>query len=92
MLSASQLWDVCVALGCDPNTVLGWYEDHPEARPREASPASADEGELLELYRRISPERRGVVRATAEMAVDASGEPSQEEPLEASPRPLAREA
>ena len=29
MMSAEQVWNCAVALGCTPNDILGWYEDHP---------------------------------------------------------------
>ena len=34
--SANAVWDMCEALGCDPNTLLGWYDEHPEDMPRGA--------------------------------------------------------
>ena len=39
MMSAEQVWNCAVALGCTPNDILGWYEDHPreDVRQRIAS-------------------------------------------------------
>lgn len=70
MLSASQLWDVCVALGCDPNTVLGWYEDHPRREP----PIYADprQAELNENFEASTPEWKNNILMTARAAAGES--------------------
>lgn len=30
MMNIQQLWDCAEALDTDPNTLMGWYEEHPE--------------------------------------------------------------
>ena len=55
--NAEQVWACAVALGTDPNTVLGWYEEHPREAP---APDPAHRG-LVESYDSLSEEGREVV-------------------------------
>lgn len=95
MISAAQLWEVCVALGCDPNTILGWYEDHPEALPRpapaRAAPSTPDEGELLGLFRTCTPDRQRRTLDDLRDRAAVSGEAEPDAPL-AAPGEVTREA
>ena len=54
--NAEQVWACAVALGTDPNTVLGWYEEHPRKAP---APDPAHRG-LVESYDSLSEEGREV--------------------------------
>lgn len=54
--NAAQVWACAVALGTDPNTVLGWYEEHPREAP---APDPAHRG-LVESYDSLSEEGREV--------------------------------
>ena len=54
--NALQVWACAVALGTDPNTVLGWYEEHPMEAP---TPDPAPRG-LVESYDSLSEEGREV--------------------------------
>ena len=54
--NALQVWACAVALGTDPNTVLGWYEEHPREAP---APDPAHRG-LVESYDSLSEEGREV--------------------------------
>lgn len=54
--NAEQVWACAVALGTDPNTVLGWYEEHPREAP---APDPAHRG-LVESYDSLSEEGREV--------------------------------
>ena len=54
--NAEQVWACAVALGTDPNTVLGWYEGHPGEAP---APDPAHRG-LVESYDSLSEEGREV--------------------------------
>lgn len=54
--NAEQVWACAVALGTDPNTVLGWYEEHP----REAIAPDPGHRDLVESYDSLSEEGREV--------------------------------
>lgn len=54
--NAEQVWACAVALGTDPNTVLGWYEEHP----REATAPDPAHRGLVESYDSLSEEGREV--------------------------------
>jgi transcriptional regulator with XRE-family HTH domain len=38
--NAANVWDLCKCFHVDPNTLLGWYEEHPRELP--SPPAYAD--------------------------------------------------
>lgn len=54
--NAEQVWACAVALGTDPNTVLGWYEEHP----REVAGPDPAHRDLVESYDSLSEEGREV--------------------------------
>lgn len=56
---ADDLCALCDLFGTDPNTMVGWYEDHPSDMPSTAPPGlSADEIAIVEQYRACTPERK----------------------------------
>ena len=59
-------WLICETLGCTMNDLCGWYDEHPQDRPR-ASMLGPDEEALLGNYRLCSPERR---RRAAQAVLD----------------------
>lgn len=64
---------ICRALHCTPNDLCGWYIDHPEDAPRDASPPLApDEAVVVEGYRSCTPEWKRHVRMDVEAAAGAS--------------------
>lgn len=64
---------VCRALHCTPNDLCGWYIDHPEDAPRDASPPLApDEDSVVEGYRACTPEWKRNIRMNVEAAKAAS--------------------
>ncbi len=65
---AEQIWNCSVALGCTPNDLLGWYDDHPKDT---LQALSNDEDELLENYRSCTPEWK---RTLAMNSIAAKGE------------------
>lgn len=69
--NARQLCDLCDLFGTDPNTMVGWYIDHPEDRPGYTGPPglTPDESRVVESYRELTPERR---RVMAEQMEDAA--------------------
>lgn len=69
--NAKQLCALCDLFGTDPNTMVGWYEDHPEDMPSTSAPPglTPDESRVVESYRELTPERRRVI---AEQVEDAA--------------------
>lgn len=53
--NAAQLWDMSIALGTDPNDIMGWWDEHQRD---EARPLSQDESVLVSDYRECTPDRR----------------------------------
>ena len=54
--NALQIWACAVALGTDPNEVLGWYEEHPRA----AAPPDGAHEQIVSAYDSLSEEGREV--------------------------------
>lgn len=54
--NALQIWACAVALGTDPNEVLGWYEEHPRA----AAPPDEGHEQIVSAYDSLSEEGREV--------------------------------
>lgn len=55
--NAESIWAMCELFGCDPNTLLGWYDEHP----RESSALPAHEARTLAKYRQLTPSRQEAV-------------------------------
>lgn len=55
--NALQVWACAVALGTDPNEVLGWYEEHPRAS---SAPPDDAHCQILDAYDSLSEEGREV--------------------------------
>ena len=69
---ALTLEDACmlsVALGCTPNDLCGWYEDHPQDKP---STLSCEEREIIDCYRSSTPQWRQNISMTARAAAGES--------------------
>ena len=62
IMSAEQVWNCCEALGTDPNTLLGWYEDHPSERREEPA--------IFESYEMLSDEGKEVATNVVSGLVD----------------------
>lgn len=60
--NAEALCDLCNLFGTDPDTILGWWDDHPR---EDAPPATREEEELLDTYRLCTPEWKRNVQMTA---------------------------
>ena len=54
---------MCEHFHTDPNTLLGWYDEHPEDRP--SASVTREESALLDNYRACSPDRRASVSGYA---------------------------
>lgn len=57
MMNAEQVWACAVALGTDPNEVLGWYEEHPRAA---SAPPDGAHRQIIDAYDSLSEEGREV--------------------------------
>lgn len=59
MMNAEQVWNCAVALGCEPNDVMGWWLEHARPAAAAAPPGlSGSESELVSLYRTCTADRR----------------------------------
>lgn len=70
MMSAEQVWNCAVALGCTPNDILGWYEDHP--REDSGERLTSEEREIVGCYRESTPQWRQNIAMTARAAAGES--------------------
>lgn len=61
--NAEAIWTICEFFGIDPNTLLGWYDEHPDDMA--PAPVSRDEEALLDNYRACTPERRETLSGMA---------------------------
>lgn len=69
---AEQVWNCAVALGCTPNDILGWYEDHP--REDNGERLTSEEREIVGCYRESTPQWRQNIAMTARAAAGESKE------------------
>lgn len=69
---AEQVWNCAVALGCTPNDILGWYEDHP--REDSGERLTSEEREIVGCYRESTPQWRQNIAMTARAAAGESKE------------------
>ena len=71
-MSAEQVLNSAVALGCTPNDILGWYEDHP--REDSGERLTSEEREIVGCYRESTPQWRQNIAMTARAAAGESKE------------------
>lgn len=69
---AEQVWNCAVALGCTPNDILGWYEDHPREDGGER--LTSEEREIVGCYRESTPQWKQNIAMTARAAAGESKE------------------
>lgn len=72
--NAEAICVMCELFGTDPNTLLGWYDDHPQDAPKAA--LSRDESVLLSDYRECTPARRAKAADAVRDQRDLSKEPA----------------
>ncbi len=72
---AEQVWNCAVALGCTPNDILGWYEDHP--REDNGERLTSEEREIVGCYRESTPQWRQNIAMTARAAAGESKETAE---------------
>lgn len=70
--NAEQVWNCAVALGCTPNDILGWYEDHP--REDSGGRLTSEEREIVGCYRESTPQWKQNIAMTARAAAGESKE------------------
>ena len=61
--NANAIWDICVFFDTDPNTLLGWWDEHP--RPSAKAHADPQQDELNRLYESCSPQGKGAIIVNA---------------------------
>ena len=82
--NAEYVWRLCEFFGTDPNTLLGWYDEHPR---EDASELSRDERELVGCYRESTQQRKSAMmmaaRDYAAMSKDARDKAGKDDMTEA---------
>lgn len=68
--NAEQVWNCAVALGCTPNDILGWYEDHP--RENSGERLTSEEREIVGCYRESTPQWQNQILMSARSSAIAS--------------------
>lgn len=72
--NAEMLWKLCEFFSTDPNTMLGWHDEHPRESPPDLT---RDERELVGCYREATEGRKSAMmmaaRDHAAMSKDAPG-------------------
>lgn len=69
---AEQVWNCAVALGCTPNDILGWYEDHQ--REDNGERLTSEEREIVGCYRESTLQWKQNIAMTARAAAGESKE------------------
>lgn len=64
-----------IALGCTPNDLCGWYDDHPRESAQE--PLPPEEAELMRNYRSCTPQWRANISMTARAAAGEAREEAE---------------
>lgn len=82
IMGAEQIWNCAEALGCTPNDILGWYEEHP----REDMLEDAFERELVSCYRDSTNQRKASILQTARDAAGMSKDTAESSISEPSKR------
>lgn len=78
---ADAIWLLCEALNTDPNTMLGWYDEHPEDRP--SASVTRDEAALIDNYRASPPDVRSTITQVARLGAGSSGKEGRDASSEA---------
>lgn len=72
---------VCDVLGCTPNDLCGWYDEHPNDRP--SSSVTRDEAALIDNYRASPPEVRSTITQVARLGAGSNGKGGRDASSEA---------
>ena len=77
--NAEYVWRLCEFFGTDPNTLLGWHDDHPRD---DAPDLTREERELVGCFRESTPTRKSAMmmaaRDHAAMSKDAGDTSGQD--------------
>lgn len=72
---------MCEHFHTDPNTLLGWYDEHPEDRP--SASVSRDEAALIDNYRASPPDVRSTITQVARLGAGSNGKEGRDSSSEA---------
>lgn len=68
-LTLEDAYNLSIVLGCTPNDLCGWYEDHP--RENQGEGLSSEESEIVGCYRQSTPQWKQNIAMTARAAAGA---------------------
>lgn len=71
-LTLEDAYNLAIVLGCTPNDICGWYEDHPREDGGER--LTSEEREIVGCYRESTPQWRQNIAMTARAAAGESKE------------------
>lgn len=71
-LTLEDAYNLSIVLGCTPNDLCGWYEDHPKEKGGEV--LSSEETEIVGCYRKSTPQWKQNISMTARAAAGESKE------------------
>lgn len=71
-LTLEDAYNLAIVLGCTPNDLCGWYEDHPRGDSGER--LTSEEREIVGCYRESTPQWRQNIAMTARAAAGESKE------------------
>lgn len=71
-LTLEDAYNLAIVLGCTPNDLCGWYEDHP--REDSGERLTSEEREIVGCYRDSTPQWRKNISMTARAAAGESKE------------------
>lgn len=74
-LTLEDAYNLAIVLGCTPNDLCGWYFDHPREETGER--LSTEEREVVECYRKCTPQWRQNIAMTARAAAGESKETAE---------------
>lgn len=73
--NAEYVWKLCEIFGTDPNTFLGWNDEHPD--DTNGTPLNSHEKALIADYRACSPVWMANISMTAQAAAGQSREEAE---------------
>lgn len=69
-LTLEDAYNLSIVLGCTPNDLCGWYEDHP--RENQGEGLSSEESEIVGCYRQSTPQWKQNIAMTARSSAGES--------------------
>mgnify|MGYP004470843495 FL=1 len=74
-LTLEDAYNLAIVLGCTPNDLCGWYEDHP--REDRGERLTSEEREIVGCYRDSTPQWQQNIAMTARAAAGESKETAE---------------